>query len=99
MTKKIYLETLKSVLGRSIFHYFHSEIHLVRRNVVSTRQSVLALKKIIFMVDLWVKTARYLIFEVMDRNCHSTDTYDGVQGLKLLQLRVKPNSEIRLKTK
>ena len=42
-------------------------------------------------------------FEVEDENSYSTYTYDGVQKLKLLQLRVVPSSEIseiaaRLKT-
>ena len=27
MTKKIYLETLKSVLGRSVFHYLHKVLN------------------------------------------------------------------------
>ena len=33
-----------------------------------------------------------MFFEVVDQNCHSTYTYNGVQELKLL--RVVPNSEI-----
>ena len=44
MTKKIYLETLKSVLGRSIFHYFH--------RVLNTPQIYVDDKKVVSYVYL-----------------------------------------------